>query len=85
MSKFTYTVLFFRFSFLLSDLIFDMDFNEFSASDENRAVESNSGFVWVNKISRSYNRLVSLCYNKGRDAALMNWDDRYLTFFFLLC
>lgn len=58
-------------------LIIDMDLNEFSASGTNRTVESNSGFVWVHKISRSYLRLVSLCYNKGQDTALMEWDDRY--------
>ncbi|KAH9628503.1 hypothetical protein HF086_017329 [Spodoptera exigua] len=49
-----------------------MDLKEYSISDD-----SSSGFVWVHKISRTYLRLVSLCYNKkqGTESALMSSDD----------
>ncbi|XP_022823526.1 E3 ubiquitin-protein ligase UBR1 isoform X2 [Spodoptera litura] len=51
-----------------------MDLKEYSVSND-----SSSGFVWVHKISRTYLRLVSLCYNKGHgaDSALMGTEDRF--------
>lgn len=61
-----------------------MSIKECSVSDESKSVELKSTFVRVYKISRSYLRSVSLCYNKTQvaDSTIANCDERYFDMFF---